>query len=605
MSLRSLLLASLLLCTACGATPHGRTTPEGDELAAQAALEAAAGVHDDALAALLRDHWADTLEEDPVLGTIIGDSRHDGELPEVSPEAVARRRRARAGFLARARSLAVSEPSDRVTLALFIDLLEAETGTEVCDDHLWSASPMDNPMVALNRLAPIHPLDSPSGAPSYLSRLRAFGPMTRQMIENLRMGARNGLVAPRTTLERLSSFARRTVGEPTESWVAYTAAVEASASWPEADRTAFVAEVGSILESDVLPAFVAYADGIDADILPHGRDAEHEGISALPNGAACYAAEIRRHTTAVHSAEEIHALGLREIASTDERLLALGGPHFAVGTVGEVLDHLRADPALGYATGDEIIEDATARIRAAEEAAPRFFSMRAETACEVRPVPPAEAATTGFAFYMPGAPDGSRPGAYYVNTAEPASRRRHLVAAVTAHEAVPGHHFQITVAYGLPEMPAFRRYAEFTAYVEGWGLYAERLADEMGLYHDDVDRMGAVDLEAFRAGRLVVDTGLHALGWTRAQAEAYLSEHTSMSPDLIVSEVDRYLSWPGQALAYKVGQLALLAARARAEEALGERFSAPAFHDFILGLGPVSLGVLESEETEWLARQAP
>lgn len=601
MSLRSLVVASLLFSTACGAAAHSRTTPEGEDLAARAAEEAAAGVHDEGLAELLRDHWADALEEDPVLGTLIGDARRDGELPEVSPEAVARRRRTRATFLSRARALHVTAPEDRITLALFIDILEAETGTEVCDDHLWSASPMDNPMVGLNRLAPIHPLDSPSGAASYLSRLRAFGPLTRQSIENLRMGARNGLVAPRTTLERLSSFAHRTIEEPVETWVAYTAVEQASAGWPEAERAAFLADVRRVLADDVLPAFVAYAEGVDQDLLPVGRDAEHEGISALPNGAACYAAEIRRHTTAVHSAEEIHALGLREIASTDERLLALGGPHFAVTTVGEVLEHLRNDPTLGYTSGEEILADATARIHAAEEAAPRFFSLRAETACEVRPVPPAEAATTGFAFYMPGAPDGSRPGAYYVNTAEPASRRRHLVAAVTAHEAVPGHHFQITVAYGLPEMPAFRRYAEFTAYVEGWGLYAERLADEMGLYHDDVDRMGAVDLEAFRAGRLVVDTGLHALGWTRAQAEAYLSEHTSMSPDLIVSEVDRYLSWPGQALAYKVGQLALLAARARAEEALGDRFSAPAFHDFVLGLGPVSLSVLEAAETEWLA----
>jgi uncharacterized protein (DUF885 family) len=204
---------------------------------------------------------------------------------------------------------------------------------------------------------------------------------------------------------------------------------------------------------------------------------------------------------------------------------------------------------------------------------------------------------------MPGTPDGARAGAYYVNTAEPASRRRHLVAAVTAHEAVPGHHLQITVAHGLPAMPAFRRYGGFTAYIEGWGLYAERLADEMGLYHDDVDRLGAIDLEAFRAARLVVDTGIHAMGWSRAQAEAYLSEHTSMSADLIVNEVDRYINWPGQALAYKVGQLAILAARAEAESTLGERFDARAFHDFVLGLGPVGLTVLDEAVREWIGSQ--
>ena len=193
-------------------------------------------------------------------------------------------------------------------------------------------------------------------------------------------------------------------------------------------------------------------------------------------------------------------------------------------------------------------------------------------------------------------------GAYFVNTAEPASRRRHLVAAVTAHEAVPGHHFQITVAHALPDMPMFRRHAEFTAYVEGWGLYAERLADEMGLYHDDIDRIGAVDLEAFRAARLVVDTGLHAMGWTRARAVAYLLEHTSMSPDLVESEVDRYINWPGQALAYKVGQLEILALRAEAEAALGDRFDTHAFHDLVLGLGAVTLPVLGEEVRAWIAR---
>ncbi|MDQ3035631.1 MAG: DUF885 domain-containing protein, partial [Myxococcota bacterium] len=410
-------------------------------------------------------------------------------------------------------------------------------------------------------------------------------------------------VAPRTTLERVVTFARGSLAEPVDTWVAYSAPLGASEGWSEPERSAFATELRRVLEDEVRPAFVRYTDAIEQQILPHGRDAEHEGIASLPNGAACYAAEIRRHTTAVRSADEIHQLGISEIARTDARLLELGGGRFASSTVAEVLEHLRSDPALGYTTGEEIIADAQARIREAEARAPEFFTARATTACEVRPVPPSEAASAGFAFYMPGTPDGSRAGVYYVNTAEPASRRRHLVAAVTAHEAVPGHHFQITVAYALPAMPAFRRYAEFTAYVEGWGLYAERLADEMGLYHDDLDRLGAIDLEAFRAARLVVDTGLHTMGWSRAQAEAYLSEHTSMSADLIVNEVDRYINWPGQALAYKVGQLAILAARAQAEEALGDRFDARAFHDLVLGLGPVSLTVLDSAVREWIEAQ--
>lgn len=592
-------LALVLFVSACGGAPRAVTPthPPGPT------DDAAAGVHDTELAALLRDHWAASLEDDPILGTVIGDHRRDGEMPDVSPPAEAARRERRATFLARARSLALTDPSDRVTLALFIDTLEAETGSEVCDDAFWNASAMDNPIVALNRVAPLHAFDTEEQGRAYLRRLHAWVPFTDQVLANLSDGASRGLVAPRTTLERLVAFGRGALLAPVEEWVAYQAPAAAVAGWPEAPRTAFLAQLRDVLEIAVRPAFTRYVDGIEANVLPLGRDAEHEGVASLPNGAACYAAEIRRHTTAVRTADEIHQLGLSEIARTDARLLELGGTHFSSSSVVEVLEHLRSDPALGYASGDEILADATARVREAEARAPSFFGLRAETACEVRPVPASEASSAGFAFYMPGTPDGARAGVYYVNTAEPASRRRHLVAAVTAHEAVPGHHFQITVAYGLPEMPAFRRYAEFTAYVEGWGLYAERLADEMGLYHDDVDRLGAIDLEAFRAARLVVDTGLHARGWSRTQAETYLREHTSMSADLIVNEVDRYINWPGQALAYKVGQLAFVAARTEAEAALGDRFDARAFHDLVLGLGPVSLTVLEAAVHDWIETQ--
>jgi uncharacterized protein (DUF885 family) len=592
-SRRVLSVILLFALTACGAASSVHVTSTTAPSAASD--DAAIGVQDEALAALLREHWDAALRDNPVLGTMIGDHRRDGEMPDMSPAAEMRRREVRAGFLARARGMSPANPADRVTLALFIDALEAETGSEVCESHYWNASPMENPIVDLNRIAPLHVLDTPARGRDYLARLRAYPAFTDQVRANLVAGSERGWIAPRTTLERVAQLARSL--PPVERWVAYAAPASAVVSWPAEERDAFLSELRRVLTEEVQPSFVQYAETIER-LAPLGRDGEHEGVSALPNGAACYAAEIRRHTTAVRSAEELHQLGIAEIARTDARLLELGQREFGLTSVTSVLAHLRTDAALGYASGDEIIADASARIREAEARAPEFFTVRAETACEVRPVPEGEAANGGFAYYMPGSADGSRAGAYYVNTAEPASRRRHLVAAVTAHEAVPGHHFQITVAQSLTSMPAFRRYGSFTAYIEGWGLYAERLADEMGLYHSDIDRLGAVDLEAFRAARLVVDTGIHAMGWTRTQAEAYLSEHTSMSPDLIVGEVDRYINWPGQALAYKVGQLAILAARARAEETLGEDFDPRAFHDRVLGLGPMSLRVFEEAMRE-------
>jgi uncharacterized protein (DUF885 family) len=588
----------VLLLVACASSPPSSPGSAGGE----APDDAAAGVHDPALAALLREHWQDALETDPVLGTLIGDHRRDDAMPDASHEAELVRRRTRAGFLARARDIAPDrlDDGDRVTHALFVEMLEAETGIEVCENHLWNASAMDNPVTALSRIAPLSQLTDAAAGRAYVARLRAHATFTDQIAANLGRGAEEGRFAPRASLERLATMVRANLAAPIEAWVPVTHASDATASWPEAERSALLAEVRAVLDGEVRAAFTRYLATVEA-LAPRARDGAHEGARSLPDGAACYEAEIRRHTGSRRRADEVHALGVSEIAGTDARLLALGGPRFGLSTVPEVLERLRTDPALGYATGDEIVADATARIREAEARAPAYFSRRAETPCAVRPVPPAEAPTAGFAFYMPGTPDGSREGAYYVNTAEPASRRRHLVAAVTAHEAVPGHHFQITVALGLTALPAFRRHGHFTAYVEGWGLYAERLADEMGLYHDDFDRLGAVDLEAFRAARLVVDTGLHALGWTRAAAESYLREHTSMSPDLVVAEVDRYINWPGQALAYKIGQLAILGLRAEAETALGERFEARAFHDLVLGLGPVSLNVLEAEVRRWIS----
>jgi uncharacterized protein (DUF885 family) len=271
--------------------------------------------------------------------------------------------------------------------------------------------------------------------------------------------------------------------------------------------------------------------------------------------------------------------------------------------VSDTIARALGDDSLGYTTAQAIVDDATARIAAANAAAPRFFGHVPDAACRVEAMPPAEAQGSSFAYYMGPAPDGSRPGIFMVNTADPGSRRRYALAALAAHEGVPGHHFQVSLAQHLPATPMFRRHGGFTAYLEGWGLYSERLAEEMGLYTSDLDRLGAADLEAFRAARLVVDTGLHAMGWSRAQAEAYMHAHTSMSEDLIRNEVDRYINWPGQALAYKVGQLEILALRAAAEQALGDRFDVRAFHDLVLGVGPVTLPVLGRVVREWIAEQ--
>jgi uncharacterized protein (DUF885 family) len=594
------LLSLVVVLVACGgarpAVEHPETTTLDD---------AAAGVHTPALAALLRESWEAELHEDPFLATLLGDHRFDGEVPDLSREAIARRRQAEADELARARAIE-SEilPEDRVTYRLFVDVHESAIALHVCEGELWNDSPVSNLVVGLNQIAQLHSFRSAEDVTTYVSRVRGFARMFDQDLANLRAGAAEGRVAPRTTLERLIALVDRTVASPAEEWTVVTVALESAAELPEADRARLRSELLAVIESDVRPAMARFGAGLTADILPHGRDAAHEGVASMPQGEACYAANIRHHTSTVRTAAELHALGEREVAATDARMIELGHRLFGVSTLPEVIAHLRGDASLGYATSDAILEDARARVAAAEARAPEFFAERPEQSCEVVAIPEAEAASAPFAYYFPGAPDGSRGGMFFVNTADPTSRRRHMLASLTAHEAVPGHHFQISIAQTLPDMPAFRRHGSFTAYVEGWGLYAERLADEMGLYHDDLDRLGATDLEAFRSARLVVDTGMHAMGWSRTQAEDYLRAHTSMPDDLIANEVDRYLNWPGQALAYKVGQIELLALRAEAEAALGDRFDRRAFHALVLGTGAVTMPVLGEVVRAWIAEQS-
>ncbi len=570
--------------------PHAATTDD-----------AALGVHTPALAALLRESWEAELEEDPFLATLLGDHRFDDRVPDLSREAIAHRREVELSELTRARAMESEiAPEDLVTYRLFVDIHESAIALHVCESELWNDSPVSNLVVALNQIAQLHSFRTADDARTYVARVRGFARMFDQDLDNLRAGAASGRVAPRTSLERLIELVDRTIASPSSEWTVVTVPLASAEALTEDERASLRTELLAAIESDVRPAIVRFGAGLTADILPHARDSAHEGISSLPDGAACYAANIRHHTSTPRSAEELHALGEREVAATDARMVELGQRLFGVATLAEVILHLRADDSLGYATGDAILEDARARVAAAEARAPEFFSERPEQACEVVAIPAAEAASAPFAYYFPGAPDGSRGGMFFVNTADPTSRRRHMLASLAAHEAVPGHHFQISIAQTLPDMPAFRRNGGFTAYTEGWGLYAERLADEMGLY-DDLDRLGATDLEAFRSARLVVDTGVHAMGWSRTQAEDYMRAHTSMPDDLIVNEVDRYLNWPGQALAYKVGQLELLALRAEAEAALGDRFDRREFHALVLGTGAVTLPVLGEVVRAWIA----
>jgi uncharacterized protein (DUF885 family) len=266
-----------------------------------------------------------------------------------------------------------------------------------------------------------------------------------------------------------------------------------------------------------------------------------------------------------------------------------------------IFSRLRSDPAFHFHDAGEVMKKAEASLAAARARIPQFFGVLPRTECVVKQIPAYEQAYSTIAYYHEPHPGDGKPGEFRVNISAPDTRPRHEAAVLAFHESIPGHHLQIARAQELPAMPAFRRYLGLTAFVEGWGLYSERLSDEMGLYADDADRMGMLDYDAWRAARLVVDTGLHAMGWSRQQAIDYMKQNTALAENNIINEVDRYISAPGQALAYKIGQLEILRLRREAQKALGERFDIKGFHDAVLGGGAVSLGVLADQVNAWVS----
>jgi uncharacterized protein (DUF885 family) len=357
-------------------------------------------------------------------------------------------------------------------------------------------------------------------------------------------------------------------------------------------RDRLVAEV-------VRPALTRYREFLATEVAGQGRPDDRPGLCWLEDGEAHYAALARMHTTTDHTPKELHRLGLDVLAGLEAEYAELGGREFGLTDPAQVRRRLRTDESLRWRDVEEMLETARAAIARATAAAPDWFPRVPDAECVVRAVPEADAPVAPAAYYMPPALDGSRPGVYYTNTHEVHTRDRFIAETVAFHEAVPGHHFAEALAQDLTGLPRLRRIALITAYSEGWALYTERLADEMGLFSGDVMRLGMVAEDSVRAARLVVDTGLHALRWTREQCVEFLRAHTVLSEVEVQSETDRYIECPGQALAYMTGRLEILRLRRFAEEKLGEAFAIKDFHDVVLGGGPLPLKVLGDVVRAW------
>ncbi|KIG18074.1 hypothetical protein DB30_01961 [Enhygromyxa salina] len=573
--------------------------PSDDSLERELA-RAAAGVQDPALALLLREHWAVHLERSPVFATSIGVHAFDDRWPSLGPEARARAHQDRVAFLTRARALDKLDKldqDDRLTVELFIAELESSEARSVCQLWAWSVSTRDNALSELAGVAELVQLRTQADATALLARYRSFPALVDAQIADLRDGLRRGLVADAETLGRTVDMLERQLAAPIDEWSAMTPVADAKTP----DELAIRDQLSEVVTAQIAPALQRYVAVLRDELLPAARDGANVGVGALPDGAACYTALIQHHTSEQPSADQLHELGLAEIARIDAEFARLGERVFGTGELEQVLTRLRTDPALYFDSAEEVETFARESLAAASAAAPRWFARLPKTACEVRRIPDYEAPYTTIAYYRQ--PSEVEPGVYFINTHAPTTRPRYEARVLAIHEAVPGHHTQIAIAQELPDAPAFRRHGGTTVFVEGWALYTERLADEMGLYETDLDRLGVASFDAWRAARLVVDTGIHAKGWTREQAIAFMLAHTALAENNIINEVDRYVGWPGQALAYKYGQLELLRLRAEAEAALAGSFDIAGFHDVVLGAGPVTLPILRRRVRAWIAQQ--
>ncbi|WP_433269773.1 DUF885 domain-containing protein [Actinosynnema sp. CS-041913] len=530
---------------------------------------------------LADDLLAVALDADPVMATLLGIPGWDDKLPDPSAEADRSVCLRAEEIAARARSV----EDDPVTRAVVVQ--QAAALARKVDANLIEhthAEGLNAPVALLLNALPLTRPTDDRGRRDYLTRLaglpRYLEALAKRQRESSRRPIAHLVAAAVARLDR------------------YLAEDADPLATPLRD-TGFAAECTELLAGSVRPAFARYRDFLHVEIEPRGRSADQPGLCWLPGGDELYAGLVRMYTTTDHTAERLHRIGLDLIEALDREYEEIGARVFGPIPAAEVRARLLDDPALRWATADEMLVLAKETIARAEQVAGDWFGTVPAARCAVEAVPAADAPNAPLAYYMDPALDGSRPGTYFVNTHEAQQRDRFSAEATAFHEGVPGHHFQIALAQQLTELPMLRRFASIEAYLEGWALYTERLADEMGLYSDDVARLGMLSADSLRAARLVVDTGLHALRWTRQQAVDYLRANAVMPDVDIFSEVDRYIENPAQALSYMVGRLEIQRLRGEAERKLGDRFDIRAFHDLVLGGGPLPMAVLADVVDGW------
>jgi uncharacterized protein (DUF885 family) len=549
--------------------------------------------------ALLAAEWEYTMEQSPTWASSLGDRRWNDRWPDLSLPARERQAQHHRDLLQRLRALdrAALPHGERLNYDLF--LYETQLAIEEHERRLWTLAINQRDGIQLaDELADALRFETVKDYEDWIARLRALPALVEQNIAILRLGITEKRTHAKVVLRAVPEQIAKQLPDRPEASPFYKPFTKFAADISQPERERLVAAARDAIAERVIPAYRSFRDFFEKEYLPACTDAV--GAWQWPDGEAAYAFTARAFTTTDLPPHEIHQIGLREVERITGEMQKIMDQVGWKGTRQEFFEHLRTDPKFFYKTGDELLAGYRAVAKRVDPLLVKLFKTLPRTPYGVEPIPENSAPTNTAAYYRQPAADGSRAGTFFANLYRPEMRPKHEMMALTLHEAVPGHHLQIALAYEQGELPNFRRYGGgYTAYVEGWALYAESLGDELGLYDDPYSKFGQLTYEIWRACRLVIDTGIHAQRWTRRQAIDYLLAHSPKTRLDVENEIDRYISWPGQALAYKIGELRIKDLRAKSKATLGEKFDVREFHDELLRTGPVPLEVLERGVEEW------
>ena len=551
---------------------------------------------------LFDSEWQYHLREAPNEASYLGDKRYNDRWPEMSLPAIMRRHEHQRGTLKRLTEIDATklDAVDRLNLDLFrrqltVDLEEVS--------FQWYLAPLNQRegIQDESSLADALTFQSVKDYEDWLARLRAFPVYMDQTIALMRAGIAAGMVQPQIVMKRLPAQIKRQIVEDPTASLYYKPFKSFPAEILAADRDRLQREAQAAVREQIVPAYRKFLGFFEREYFPSCL----QGIGAWqwPRGGEFYNFLVRKFTTTNFLPSEIHEIGLAEVKRIRVEMERIRQQVGFAGTLSEFFNHLRTAPQFYYSDPNDLMAAYVAFCKRVDPELPRLFKKLPRIPYNLEAIPMQIAADTTTAYYRPPAADGSRPGTFFVNLYRPETRPKYEIAALSLHEAVPGHHLQISLATEMEHVPEFRKHSHFTSYVEGWGLYSESLGDELGLYDDPYLKFGQLTYEMWRAVRLVVDTGMHSMKWSREQAIQYFRDNAAKSELDIVNEVDRYIAWPGQALAYKIGELKIKELRQRATVRLGNRFDVRTFHEIVLGNGAVPLEVLERIVDEWIAQQ--